>query len=108
MQAYFRHFGLNGAPFKFTTSPGTLYFSAEHYEGLAALQWGFRERGGLMLLVGEIGPGKSTLIEWALQQNHDERVRIALLANPTFTFPEMLQVIVSQLRIHPVGDGAPA
>ena len=102
---YYQHFGLAGAPFKFTTSPGTLYFSASHYEGLAALQWGFRERGGLMLLVGEIGTGKSTLIEWMLEQHRDERVRIALLTNPTFTFAEILQRIMSQLRIHPVAAG---
>jgi general secretion pathway protein A len=105
---YYRHFGLAGAPFKFTPSPGTLYFSAAHYEGLAALQWGFRERGGLMLLVGEIGTGKSTLIDWMLQQPRDESIRIALVTNPTYTFAEMLQVIRSQLRIHPVGAGARA
>jgi len=105
---YYRHFGLAGTPFKFTTAPGALYFSAEHYEGLAALQWGFRERGGVMVLVGEIGTGKSTLIEWMLERNQDERVRTALLTNPTFTFAQMLQVIISQLRIHPVGDSAQA
>jgi type II secretory pathway predicted ATPase ExeA len=101
---YYQHFGLHGSPFNFTP-PDRLFLSAGHREGLAALKWGFQEEpSGLTLLVGEAGTGKTTLIH-SLLARQTARVRIASVTNPTATFEQMLQFIVQEIGIHPIGKG---
>jgi len=101
---YYRHFGLNGSPFIFT-APDRLFLSAAHREGLATLKWGFeKEPSGVTLLVGEVGTGKTTLIH-SLLARQTAGVRLASVTNPTATFEQMLQFIVQEIGIHPIGKG---
>src|SRR6202022_246036 len=101
---YYRHFGLNGSPFIFT-APDRLFLSAAQREVLAALKWGFQEEpSGLTLLVGEVGTGKTTLIH-SLLARQTAGVRLASVTNPTATFEQMLQFIVQEIGIHPIGKG---
>jgi type II secretory pathway predicted ATPase ExeA len=101
---YYKHFGLRDAPFQFLPS-NKLFLSVAHREGLAALEWAFQEPSGLTLLVGEVGSGKTMLIHALVARLNDDRIRVAQLSNPTMSFEEMLDVIVRQLRLHPVGKG---
>ena len=101
---YYEYFGLRDAPFQFLPSD-TLFLSAAHLEGLAALEWAFQEPSGLTLLVGEVGTGKTMLIHALVTRLNDPRIRIAQLSNPMMSFEEMLDTTVQQLRIHPVGKG---
>ena len=59
---YQTHFGLSQAPFNITPDPSFLYLSASHREGLAQLSYGIRARKGFVVLTGEVGTGKTTLI----------------------------------------------
>lgn len=101
---YYKYFGLRDAPFQFLPS-NTLFLSSAHIEGLGALEWAFQEPSGLTLLVGEVGTGKTMLVHALVTRLNNEKFRIAQLTNPTMSFEEMLDVIVHQLRIHPVGRG---
>ncbi len=68
---YYRHFGLDGAPFRFVPSPRELFLSQSHREGLAALEWGvLHEPSGFTVLIGEAGAGKTTLVKSILARNH--------------------------------------
>jgi type II secretory pathway predicted ATPase ExeA/tetratricopeptide (TPR) repeat protein len=60
-----------------------------------------------MLLIGEVGTGKTTLIR-TLLINRDPRTRIVRLSNPMLTLEQMLQFIAQEIRIHPVGKGKAA
>jgi general secretion pathway protein A len=59
---YQTHFGLSQAPFNITPDPSFLYLSASHREGLAQLSYGIRAKKGFVVLTGEVGTGKTTLI----------------------------------------------
>lgn len=101
---YYRHFGLNGAPYQFTPSPKTLFLSQAHREARAALEWGFlHEPSGFTLLVGETGTGKTTLLLSVLSHEY-ERIRVAYVGNPKLGFEGMLRAILRQLNIQVCTD----
>jgi len=65
---YESYFGLREGPFSLTPDPRFLWLSETHQEGLAALVYGITRRKGFLLLTGEVGTGKTTLLRAALQQ----------------------------------------
>jgi len=101
---YYRHFGLSGVPFQFTLSPKLLFMSKAHRETLTALEWGLlQEPSGFMLLIGETGTGKTTLIVSLLAQNY-AHVRIAYVSNPKLGFDGLLRDIARQFGISTAAD----
>src|ERR1700754_3858461 len=65
---YQTHFGLSQAPFNITPDPAFLYLSASHREGLAQLSYGIKARKGFVVLTGEVGTGKTTLVHALLNE----------------------------------------
>ncbi len=101
MYYYYRQFGLSKEPFEMVGQPTSLYMSKSHREGLAALEWGLlHEPGSFTLLMGEVGTGKTTLINVLLSRHYD-LARIAYVINPKLGFEEMLRVILEQLGYLP-------
>jgi len=85
---YQDHFGLTQNPFNLTPDPTFLYPSASHREALAQLIYGIKARKGFVVLTGEVGTGKTTLIH-ALLRELDGNVHTALVFN-TINSPEDL------------------
>jgi general secretion pathway protein A len=65
---YERFFGLRELPFSLTPDPRFLWLSDTHEEGLATLVYGITRSKGFLLLTGEVGTGKTTLLRAALRQ----------------------------------------
>jgi general secretion pathway protein A len=65
---YLSFYGLREAPFAPTPDPKFLFQSARHREALAQLIYGVRERKGFIVLTGEIGTGKTTLLRTLLER----------------------------------------
>lgn len=63
---YLEYYNLRESPFQLTSNPRFLFYGAGHREAMARLVYGLRERRGLIVLLGEPGTGKSTLISAAL------------------------------------------
>lgn len=59
---YESFFGLNKKPFDLVPNPDFLYLSRSHKRAVTYLDYGIRERTGFILLTGEIGSGKTTII----------------------------------------------
>jgi general secretion pathway protein A len=98
---FYRHFDLSRPPFEMVSQPSSLYMSKSHREGLAALEWGLlHEPGSFTLLIGEVGTGKTTLINALLSRRY-ELARTAHINNPKLGFTEMLRVILEQLGYLP-------
>jgi len=64
---YQQHFGLTREPFSISPDPDFLYLSTSHREGLAQLLYGIKGRKGFVVLTGEVGTGKTTLIHALLE-----------------------------------------
>ena len=95
---YYRHFGLDGPPFRFTPSP-TLYLGPAHRECLAALEWALlHDQCGFMLLLGETGTGKTTLLNSVLVRSLPN-LKLACVPNPKLSFVEIMRVVLPQLGV---------
>ncbi|MGA9723012.1 MAG: AAA family ATPase [Candidatus Binatus sp.] len=96
---YCRHFGLDGPPFRFSPSAAVLYLGSAHRECLAALEWALiHDQCGFMLLVGETGTGKTTLLNAVLARRL-RNLHLACVTNPRLSFQEIMRVVLPQLGV---------
>ncbi|MDQ1336276.1 MAG: ral secretion pathway protein, partial [Thermodesulfobacteriota bacterium] len=100
---YTVYFGLNENPFSLTPDPRFLFMSQRHREALAHLLYGMGDKGGFVLLTGEVGTGKTTLCRSLLGQV-PEGVEVALVLNPKQTAIELVASLCDELKIaYPAG-----
>lgn len=95
---YNDHFGLEEAPFSIAPDPRYLYLSRAHREALGHLIYGVRSDGGLVLLTGEVGTGKTTVCRCLLEQLPLD-LDIAMVLNPKLTTVELLATICDEFQI---------
>ena len=77
---YHHFYGLQDSPFALTPDPTYLFLSASHKEALASMIYGVHERKGFVLIVGEVGTGKTTLIRHLLGQS-TAQIKTAFIYN---------------------------
>lgn len=94
---YQSFYGLNEAPFNITPDPKFLYLSPSHQEALQHLRFGVQEKKGFIVLVGEVGCGKTTLCRRFLNEIDQTRFDTALILNPRITEDQMLRAILLEL-----------
>lgn len=92
---YSKHFGLTGKPFDLIPDPGTIFMSDAHQEALAILRYGIIDRKGFLLLTGEIGTGKTTLLQ-TLIISLDKKVHVCFIANPTLSTADFYYFLSSK------------
>jgi general secretion pathway protein A len=91
------HWGLEQAPFTLHPDVRFLFESIAHREGLARLLFAVGElRGGITLLTGEIGCGKTTLARSLLRLLPAERYRTAFIVNPMLPAGQLLAAILRE------------
>jgi len=89
---YEEFFNLKEKPFDLTPNQRYLYLSDGHKEALSLLSYGVVERKGFVLLTGDVGTGKTTVIQ-ALLGNLDKRVEYVHISNPLLTRDEFIQYL---------------
>lgn len=95
---YFEHFGLHESPFALTPDPRYLYMSDAHKEALASMVYGVQERKGFVLILGEVGTGKTTLIRHLLGHFGDN-IRTVYIFNSLVSFEDLLRAILRDLEL---------
>jgi type II secretory pathway predicted ATPase ExeA len=95
---YDTHFGFHESPFGLTPDPEFFYCNAVYRKALASLACGLETRLGLVLVTGETGIGKTTLLR-NLICDLDPRFKAAYIFNPPTSFTELLHLILSQLGL---------
>ena len=96
---YERHYGLSEKPFEIAPDPKFLFLNSNYRELLASLIYGVTERKGLIALVGEVGTGKTLMLN-ALKERLDASVKVATIVNPDLTFRQMLNMILADLDLY--------
>src|SRR5919109_3177174 len=95
----YHHFcGLREGPFALTPDPQYLFLSASHKEALASMVYGVHERKGFILILGEVGTGKTTLVRHILGQS-STHIKTAFVFTPVTSFEELLQIVLQDLEV---------
>jgi putative secretion ATPase (PEP-CTERM system associated) len=89
---YEKYFNLRTKPFELVPNPAFLYMSRTHKKAIHYLYYGIRERAGFILLTGEVGSGKTTLIT-DLIKRVDRNVILAKIFNTKVNSEQLIAMI---------------
>lgn len=95
---YSTYYGLIRPPFEMTPDPSFLYLGETHREGLATLVYGVQKRKGFVLLTGEVGTGKTTLLH-ALLAQLDSTTDSAFIFNPKLSVLDFFRMLLDEFEI---------
>jgi type II secretory pathway predicted ATPase ExeA len=96
---YKSFFGLKANPFNVNPDPRFLYMTRHTNEALACLAYGIQNRKGFMLLTGEVGTGKTTILNKLLDWLRTQRVKSAFVFNPRLEVADFFEYMLSDLGI---------
>jgi len=92
---YKQFFGLRENPFNVNPDPKYLYLTAQTRGTLDELRYGIETRQGLMLLTGEVGTGKTTLLNRLLDWLHQQKTPTAFVFNPRLETSHLFDFILA-------------
>src|SRR6202140_2977251 len=96
---YKSFYGLKENPFNVNPDPRFLYLTKQIEEALTGLMYGIQTRKGFITLTGEVGTGKTTLINRLLDWLHHRRARTAFLFNSRMNTSQLIDFILAEFDI---------
>ena len=96
---YNAFFGLKENPFNLSPDPAFLYASPQHEEALANLTYGVQSRKGFIVLTGEVGTGKTTLLECLRDYMEESGIHFAFIFNSRLTVDQFFEMIAYDLEL---------
>src|SRR6185369_15191195 len=96
---YCEFFGFNEKPFTITPNPNFIFLSCIHREAFAHLLYGIDSHAGFIVLTGEVGTGKTTVLRTLLSQLDPEKYRSALIFNSSLSGEQLLANICREFGL---------
>lgn len=96
---YQRFFKLRESPFNVNPDPRYLFLTSQIQEALASLTYGIQHRKGFILLAGEVGTGKTTLINRLLDWLRGQRIATAYIFNSRLDVNHLFDFIMADFEI---------
>ncbi len=101
---YLDHFRLKEHPFQITPDSDFLYMSAAHSRAKAYMDYSIRNRDGFVIITGEVGAGKTTLIRKLLSE-FDDNVLVAKIFQTQLDETQFLQAVLVEFGLNPFNAG---
>ena len=99
---YLEFYGLAEKPFATTPDPRFLFLTQQHRDALARLTYGVQEKKGFVVLTGEVGTGKTTLVRTLMTQL-DPTIAVAFVFNSTLPFEGLLEHVLEDFGVSDPG-----
>ena len=96
---YLSHYNLEVKPFQLNTDPKFLWLGEKHKEALATLKYGVVDQKGFLLVTGDVGTGKTTLINALLEWIGNDAI-IANITNPVLVELDFFNIVAHQFNIN--------
>lgn len=96
---YNAFFGITDNPFNLSPDPAFLYRSSQHEEALANLIYGVQSRKGFIVLTGEVGTGKTTMLECLREYLESQYIEFAFLFNSRINPQQFFEMIAYDLDL---------
>ena len=96
---YENYYNLKAMPFQITTDPRFLWLGEKHTEALATLKYGIMENKGFLLMIGDVGTGKTALIN-CLVKMIDVSAIVAKIPDPGLSSLDFFNFLAAELRIN--------
>lgn len=96
---YQKFYGLKETPFALTPDPRFIYFTPSHIEAMANVRYGIESGKGLIVVTGEVGTGKTTVLRWMMRR-FDSMVLVAYIFNPRLSVAEFYQHLTKLLGVN--------
>jgi general secretion pathway protein A len=96
---YKEYFGLKENPFTINSDPRYLHYTRHTQDALNGLKHGIEARKGFILLTGEVGTGKTTLLNKLLESLHEQSVATAFIFNPRLSAVQLFDYMVADFGI---------
>jgi putative secretion ATPase (PEP-CTERM system associated) len=98
------HYGLAGRPFQLTPDPRFWFESGTHKKAMAYLGYGLSQGEGFVVITGEVGAGKTTLVGHLLRSIDPVRVHAIAIASTQVEGDDMLRLVAQGLDIPTAGQ----
>jgi general secretion pathway protein A len=99
---YESFYGLKEKPFNLTPDPDYLYMSQTHENVLTHLEYAITENKGFVVITGEIGAGKTTLINFLLNKIQ-QSVHVGLINNPAMSPNQLIKMMCQEFELRVSG-----
>lgn len=97
---YERFYNLRERPFSLTPDPDYLFLSRVHREGLNHLRYGVESHAGFVVITGEIGCGKTTLLQTVIR-GLDQQTAISRIVNTALDSRELIEAVMLDFGLNP-------
>ena len=91
-------YGLKERPFTLVPDPDYLFLGSQHKLARAYLEYGLKERMGFVVLTGEVGTGKTTLIKSLLREKEATQ-RLGVLYQTSVEAEDLLDLLLKEFQI---------
>src|SRR6188768_814057 len=98
---YDDHYGLSGRPFQLTPDPRFWFDTATHRKAMAYLGYGLSQGEGFVVITGDPGSGKTTLMGHLLEQIDRERMNVVKIVSTQLKPEDLLRLVAGGLDIEP-------
>ncbi len=97
---YQEFYNLTERPFTLMPDPDFLYLSPQHKLAKAYLEYGIHQRAGFVVLTGEVGTGKTTLIKSLLRsRDRDQQLRLGVLYQTSMAAGDLLEMLLKEFEV---------
>jgi len=100
---YDDHYGLSGRPFALTPDPKFWFDTATHRKAMAYLGYGLSQGEGFIVITGDVGAGKTTLVGHLMATIDRERLHVIKLVSSQVDGDDLLRIVATGLGVETAG-----